>query len=454
MPKAAFHNLGCKVNEYETEAMKQQLIGAGYEIVPFDETADVYVVNTCTVTQMADRKSRQMLHKARQKNPEAVIVAAGCYVQEAGERLLKEDSVDIVVGNNEKSRLAEILKEYAKAPEVARQFVPDINTEKDYESLFLEKPVDRTRAFMKIQDGCNQFCSYCLIPYVRGRVRSRFRKDVLDEAETLASNGVQEIVLTGIHISSYGLDWTARGAAGARTPDASEQKTNMALLELIEALGAIEGIRRIRLGSLEPGIVTGEFARRLAGCEKVCPQFHLSMQSGCDATLKRMNRRYTTADFAQSVERLRQVFDRPAITTDIIAGFPGETEREFEMTMAFVESIRFAKTHIFKYSRREKTVAYDLPDQVPETVKTRRSQALIELDRSMQKAYIKSIIDKKLEVLFEEKTEMSGMTYWKGHTKENLPSVLASEEDLENRILNCRYLAAAPDGAILVAGLK
>ena len=449
MPRAAFHNLGCKVNEYESEAMKQELLKAGYEIVPFEGTADVYVVNTCTVTQVADRKSRQMLHKARQKNPDAVVVAAGCYVQEAKDRLLNEEAVDIVIGNNEKNRLADILREYVAKPEMCREFVPDINKEKDYEALFLERPVDRTRAFIKIQDGCNQFCTYCLIPYVRGRVRSREKADILKEARRMAENDVREIVLTGIHISSYGLDFLSQGAAKARTPEASDGITNTALIELIEALNEIPGIQRIRLGSLEPGTVTDEFAARLSACGRICPQFHLSMQSGCDATLKRMNRRYTAADFRESVRRLRKVFDRPAITTDIIVGFPGETEEEFEGSLAFTEEMRFAKTHIFKYSRRKRTVAYDLPDQVTETVKTERSKSFLDLDKAMQKAYLDSLRDRTLEVLFEEKEERSGMTFWKGHSRENALVLLASEDDLTNRIVPCRSLTLSPDGALL-----
>ena len=453
MARAAFHNLGCKVNEYETEAMKQQLLRAGYEIVPFDQKADVYVVNTCTVTQIADRKSRQYLHKARQLSPDAVIVAAGCYVQEAKERLLNEESVDIVLGNNEKSRLAEVLEGFKLSRE-ERDFAPDINKERVYETLFLEEPVGRTRAFVKIQDGCNQFCTYCKIPYVRGRVRSRGEEDILTEVRSLIGHGVKEVVLTGIHISSYGLDRTAEGFAGARTAEASEQKTNRDLLALIGSLNDLEGLERIRLGSLEPGIVTEDFAAELSTYKKVCPQFHLSMQSGCDATLKRMNRRYTTADFRESVRRLRAHFDRPAITTDIIAGFPGETDEEFAESLAFTESIAFARTHIFKYSRREKTVAYGLPGQVPERVKTARSGELLELDKRMRKAYIDEIRTKRLEVLFEEKEEKAGMTYWKGHTREDLTAVMASEEDLENEIVSCRYLRTAPDGALLVAAVR
>lgn len=449
--RAAFHNLGCKVNEYETEAMKQQLSDEGYEIVSFDDVADVYVVNTCTVTSMADRKSRQMLHKARQNNAQAVIVAAGCYVQEGGRKLLEDGSVDIILGNNEKKQLAAYLVAYQKGQRFTPESIPNINKERSYENLELERPVDRTRAFVKIQDGCNQFCAYCLIPYVRGRVRSRHQEDIMAEIKRLADNGVKEVVLTGIHLSSYGLDFN-EGASltDMRTPDVSRAVTNFRLLALIEKIQDTAGIARIRLGSLEPGIVTEEFAAGIAKCDKICPQFHLSLQSGCNRTLERMNRRYRAADFKLGVDRLRRYFDRPALTTDVIVGFPGETEDEFEETVAFLKTIRFAKTHIFKYSRREKTKAYSMPHQVTEAVKSARSHCLLALDKKNQEAYCRELCDKKLEILFEEKRTINGITYWKGHTKENLTALLASEENLENEILTCRYLGSSEDGAVLV----
>lgn len=445
--KAAFHNLGCKVNEYETEAMKLLLRRAGYTIVPFEESADVYVVNTCTVTQIADRKSRQMLHRARQKNPSAIVVAAGCYVQEAKEKLLSDEAVDIVVGNNEKNRLPEILKNFLASSGKSRDYVPAIDRERRYEEMSLDRMLDRTRAFVKIQDGCNQFCSYCLIPFARGRVRSRQMADVIREVRTLTANGAREIVLSGIHISSYGIDFDHENPG--RTPDFSEGWTNKALLQLIGELDRIEGVRRIRLGSLEPGIMTEDFVRSLAGYRSICPQFHLSLQSGCDETLKRMNRRYRTADFAVACRRLREAFDNPAITTDLIAGFPGETREEFEETLKFVKYIGFAGTHVFKYSRRRRTRAYSLPDQVPETEKNRRSAELIALDEKNRRAFALSYGERRLEVLFEEKEIWQGEKLWKGHSRENLVVYLRSDRNLENVILNCHVVSVDKNGEIL-----
>lgn len=339
MRRAALHNLGCKVNAYETEAMQQILEKAGYEIVPFQEQADVYVINTCSVTNMADRKSRQMIHRARKQNPDAVIVAAGCYVQTAGERQEEDETIDIVIGNNKKHELAERLEEFFEKHEKARAMI-DINCQKEgYEELSLSRTAEHTRAFIKVQDGCNQFCTYCIIPYARGRVRSRKPADVLGEIQRLAENGYQEVVLTGIHLSSYGID------------------IEDDLLHLIEQVHEIEGIQRIRLGSLEPKIVTEEFAKRLSELEKICPHFHLSLQSGCDATLERMNRKYTTEEYAKSCGYLRKYFREPAITTDVIVGFPGETEEEFAVTKQYLEKIHFYEMHIFKYSKRQGTKA-------------------------------------------------------------------------------------------------
>ena len=333
MKKAALHNLGCKVNAYETEAMQQMLEQAGYEIVPFDEKADLYIVNTCTVTNIADRKSRQMLHRAKKQNPEALVVAAGCYVQAAEEELKADGAVDLLIGNNRKKDLLSILEAYEAG--VEEDAVIDIGRTKEYESLFVTQTAEHTRAYVKVQDGCNQFCSYCIIPYARGRVRSRRREEVCEEIRKLAQAGYQEVVLTGIHLSSYGLDMEGEN-----------------LLSLIASVHEIEGIRRIRLGSLEPRIITEEFAKALAGMEKICPHFHLSLQSGCDATLKRMNRRYTAKEYKEACELLRRVFDRPALTTDVIVGFPGETEEEFNQTLSFLREIRRFETHVFKYSRR------------------------------------------------------------------------------------------------------
>ncbi len=416
MKKAAFHNLGCKVNAYETEAMQEMLEKAGYEIVPFKEGADVYVINTCTVTNIADRKSRQMLHRARKLNPEAVVVAAGCYVQ-AQEGKEIDPCIDIVIGNNHKKDLVHILEEYKKERLVE---VEDIGRTREYESLQLTKTGEHTRAYIKVQDGCNQFCTYCIIPYARGRVRSREINDVAAEVRALAENGYREVVLTGIHLSSYGIDFD-----GERH-----------LLELIRAVHEIDGIMRIRLGSLEPGIVTEEFAKTLASMPKFCPHFHLSLQSGCDATLKRMNRRYTSGEYYEKCVLLRKYFDNPALTTDVIVGFPGETEEEFEQSLAFVDKVDFYETHIFKYSKRGGTKAAAMPDQVDEQVKTARSAAMLELNERKQKAYEASFIGKEVEVLIEEEAVIGGRNVQTGHTKEYIKIALEKKENLKNCVVN------------------
>ena len=420
MKKAALHNLGCKVNAYETEAMQEMLEQSGYEIVPFKEGADVYVINTCTVTNIADRKSRQMLHRARKLNPEAVVVAAGCYVQTQGEREI-DPCIDIVIGNNHKKDLVRILREYEENREKDRAGeIGDINMTKEYESLHLTRTGEHTRAYIKVQDGCNQFCTYCIIPYARGRVRSREMQDVEQEVRTLAGNGYQEVVLTGIHLSSYGIDFD-----GQRH-----------LIELIRAVHEIEGIRRIRLGSLEPGIVTEEFAEALASMPKICPHFHLSLQSGCDAVLKRMNRKYTSGEYYEKCRILRKYFDAPALTTDVIVGFPGETEAEFQESYDFVDKVDFYETHIFKYSKREGTKAASMPDQVDEQIKAQRSARLIELGEKKRKAYEKKFIGRTVEVLVEEDAVIGGKNVQTGHTKEYIKIALDSEENLRNCIVN------------------
>ena len=419
MKKAALHNLGCKVNAYETEAMQQLLEQAGYEIVPFEEKADVYIVNTCTVTNIADRKSRQMLHRAKKQNPEALVVAAGCYVQ-AAEAELKEDSaVDLLIGNNRKKDLISILEAYESG--VQEDAVIDINHTKEYEALSVTQTAEHTRAYVKVQDGCNQFCSYCIIPYARGRVRSRPASEVCQEIASLARAGYQEVVLTGIHLSSYGLDLEGES-----------------LLSLIQAVHQIDGIRRIRLGSLEPRIVTEEFAAALAGMEKFCPHFHLSLQSGCDATLSRMNRRYTAEEYERTCELLRKTFDQPALATDVIVGFPGETEEEVEDTLAFLKRIRLFETHVFKYSRRRGTRAAVMENQIPEQVKTERSRILMELDRENSEAYILEQRGRDVEILIEEKMVLNGTEYQVGHTKEYIRAAVIAEQDLTNRIVSAR----------------
>ena len=409
MKKVALHNLGCKVNAYETEAMQEMLEHAGYEIVPFQEGADIYVINTCTVTNIADRKSRQMLHRARKMNPDAVVVAAGCYVQAQAEKQVIDPCIDIVLGNNKKQDLLTALQAYEEAHGDLREVI-DINHTKEYENLHLTKQGEHTRAYIKVQDGCNQFCSYCIIPYARGRVRSRAKEDVVAEVTDLAKNGYQEVVLTGIHLSSYGIDF--------------ENEDN--LLSLIRAVHEIEGIKRIRLGSLEPRIITEEFVQAIAALPKMCPHFHLSLQSGCNETLKRMNRRYTSEEF----------YEKPALTTDVIVGFPQETEEEFETTYEFLKKICFYETHIFKYSKREGTKAAVMQGQIPEQIKAKRSARLIELGEKNRRAYEESFLGKTVEVLVEEKSDVNGKEMWTGHTKEYMKIALESEKNLQNCILN------------------
>lgn len=419
MKKVALHNLGCKVNAYETEAMQEMLEHAGYEIVPFQEGADIYVINTCTVTNIADRKSRQMLHRARKMNPDAVVVAAGCYVQAQAEKQVIDPCIDIVLGNNKKQDLLTALQAYEEAHGDLREVI-DINHTKEYENLHLTKQGEHTRAYIKVQDGCNQFCSYCIIPYARGRVRSRAKEDVVAEVTDLAKNGYQEVVLTGIHLSSYGIDF--------------ENEDN--LLSLIRAVHEIEGIKRIRLGSLEPRIITEEFVQAIAALPKMCPHFHLSLQSGCNETLKRMNRRYTSEEFYEKCEILRKYFEKPALTTDVIVGFPQETEEEFETTYEFLKKICFYETHIFKYSKREGTKAAVMQGQIPEQIKAKRSARLIELGEKNHRAYEESFLGKTVEVLVEEKSDVNGKEMWTGHTKEYMKIALESEKNLQNCILN------------------
>lgn len=431
MKKAALHNLGCKVNAYETEAMQQLLEEAGYEIVSFHEKADVYVINTCSVTNMADRKSRQMLHRAKKMNPDAAVVAAGCYVQTKEEEAKQDLAIDILIGNNQKNELVHRLDEFFAEREEANaenaqkesdtnhqnkvEAVVDINHEPQcFEEMSLTKTAEHTRAFVKVQDGCNQFCSYCIIPYARGRVRSRNIESVLKEIRGLAKMGYQEVALAGIHLSSYGVD------------------CEESLLHLIQEIHKIDGIRRIRLGSLEPQIVTEEFARELSSLEKICPHFHLSLQSGCDATLKRMNRKYTAAQYEEGCRLLRKYFTHPAITTDVIVGFPGETEEEFETTKAFLEKIHFYEMHIFKYSKRQGTRAAVMENQVPEEIKTKRSAELIALSERMSNEFRSYYLGREEEVLFEEPAEINGKTMYVGYTKEYVKVATEPEESLEN----------------------
>ena len=411
--RVALHNLGCKVNAYEVEAMQQLLEQAGYEIVPFEPGADVYIINTCTVTNIADRKSRQMLHKAKKMNPEAVVVATGCYVQTDEGRLEKDEAVDLVLGNNQKKNIVEVLAEYEQEHQRQAHIIK-INQTKEYEELEISHTAEHVRAYIKVQDGCNQFCTYCIIPYARGRVRSREKENILQEVKKLAQAGYKEVVLTGIHLSSYGVDF--------------QEDKKETLLSLIRAVHEVEGISRIRLGSLEPGIVTEEFAKELSQMPKICPHFHLSLQSGCDVTLERMNRRYRSAEYKERCELLRKYFGNPALTTDVIVGFPMETEEDFQASYDFVKDIHFYETHIFKYSRRHGTKAAAMGGQLTEAVKGVRSDKMLELHQMRAEEYERSMMGHEMEVLLEEEVEIQGKSYYLGHSKEYIKVAVPKKE--------------------------
>ena len=411
--KVALHNLGCKVNAYEVEAMQQLLEKAGYEIVPFTEGADVYLINTCTVTNIADRKSRQMLHKAKKMNPDAIVVAAGCYAQADTEKLKEDNAVDLILGNNQKTQIVEVLEEYEKEHSKQVQVI-EINHTKEYEELSIEQTAEHVRAYIKVQDGCNQFCTYCIIPFARGRVRSRKIADVLREVETLASKGYKEVVLTGIHLSSYGVDFS--------------KEERESLLSLIQAVSKVEGIQRIRLGSLEPRIITEEFLEGIVATGKVCPHFHLSLKSGCNKTLKNMTRRYSAQEYAEKCELIRKYYPAPALTTDVIVGFPMETEEDFEESYEFVKNIHFYETHIFKYSRRHGTKAAAMDGQLTEAVKAQRSEKLLELHDIRAKEYEEAMIGKTIELLLEEEIEEDGKMWYVGHSREYVRAVIEKTE--------------------------
>lgn len=426
MKSVAFHNLGCKVNAYEIEVMQQMLQEKGYQVVPFDTKADIYIINTCTVTNIADRKSRQMLHRVKKLNPDSIVVAVGCYVQTDSETVEKDLAVDIAVGNNRKTQLPEILEDYlrrhgAEHPEKdqpegehqADMNILDINHTDVYEDMQLTQTAEHTRAYIKVQDGCNQFCTYCIIPFARGRVRSRSVEDVCREVRALADKGYREIVVTGIHLSSYGLDFD-----GVSYEFAAKEWNTSHLLELIKAIHEIPGVERIRLGSLEPRIITEEFADALASMDKICPHFHLSLQSGCDSVLQRMNRHYSAGEYLEKVELLRRKFTHPAITTDVIVGFPGETEEEFATTRSFLEQIELFEMHIFKYSRRKGTKAADMPGQLTEQQKAVRSDVLLAMEKEQSREFRSFYLGKEVEVLLEEEKEIDGVNYQIGHTKE------------------------------------
>ena len=451
MKNVALHNLGCKVNSYELDVVQQMLQENGYNVVPFDEIADIYIVNTCTVTNIADRKSRQMLHRAKAKNPEAIVVAIGCYVQTGKEDVVLDECIDLAIGNNRKREIVTIIEAFlqergmlqapAKVDKTLQDTtIIDVNNTYEYEEMTLKKTAEHTRAYIKIQDGCNQFCTYCIIPYARGRVRSRHVEDILQEIKGLVANGYQEIVLTGIHISSYGIDFEKEAWEKGRSVEVLKAEGRhdysgaSKLIDLVERIHDIEGLRRIRIGSLEPRIITEEFAKRLAALPKVCPHFHLSLQSGCDATLKRMNRHYTTEEYLHSVELLRKTLNRPAITTDVIVGFPQETEEEFEETKAFLEKIHFFEMHIFKYSKRKGTIAAEMPGQVPDGKKAERSNILLELERVHSKEFRSFYVGKEAEVLFEERKLIGGKGYQIGHTVDYVKVAVETDEDWTNQL--------------------
>ena len=421
MKSIAFHNLGCKVNAYETEIMIQNAQDAGYKIVQFSQFSDIYVINTCTVTNIADRKSRQMLHKVRKLNPDAVVVAVGCYVQTGKDALLKDPLVDICIGNNHKGELIRILDDFFANQKKKTAIIDDLGIPSDYEKMTLETVTDRVRTFVKIQDGCNQFCTYCAIPLARGRVRSRDKEDIISEIRSLVDKGCKEIVLTGIHVGSYGIDMDENGNQSGDYGGYSK------LIDLVEEISKIEGLGRIRLSSVEPRIITDENAKRLAALPNLCPHFHLSLQSGCDATLKRMNRHYSTDDYYESVLALRKYFDDPAITTDVIAGFPGETDEEFDTTVAFVKKVAFSDMHIFKFSPRKNTRAAVMDGQLSEDIKNKRSDVLLDLALEGAKRYMESHIGRTEEVLLEEEKSILGKRYMIGHTPDYIPVAVPSE---------------------------
>lgn len=419
MRKAALHNLGCKVNSYETEAMTQLLKKAGYEIVSFQDQADVYIINTCSVTNMADRKSRQMLHKAKKQNPNAVVVATGCYVQTATEKVAQDLSIDLVVGNNRKKDIVEILNAYYAEKEAGEQvkeeYVIDINHTDEYEDLEISTVTEHTRAHLKIQDGCNNFCSYCIIPYARGRIRSRTMESIKAELERLSASGFKEIVLTGINLSCY---------------DDNGKK----LIDVIEMADNVNGIERIRLGSLDPEVVTEDFVERLGKVKKICPHFHFSLQSGCDKTLKAMNRHYTSDEYYEKCQLIRKYIDNPAFTTDVIVGFPGETEEDYISSREFVKKVKFAELHVFKYSKRDGTVAAKMPNQIDEKIKTLRSEDLIKTGEELTKKFRQAKIGQDTTVLFEEKILLDNKEYWVGHTVDYIKIAVPEKENLEGQI--------------------
>lgn len=426
MKKVSFYTLGCKVNQYETNAMAQKFKEAGYEIVDMNEDiSDICIVNTCTVTNMSDRKSRHSLRRVKEKNPSAIIAAVGCYAQVAKNDLEKMPEIDIVLGNEEKANIVQYVENFMENQNESKLIeIEDIATKKEFEDMGQITYTEKTRAFIKVQDGCNQFCSYCIIPYARGRVRSRNAESIIKEITQIAQNGIKEVVITGIHVASYGRDFGNENG----------------LIELLEKINEIEGIKRIRLGSLEPKIITEEFMQRLSKLEKMCHHFHLSLQSGCDGTLKRMNRKYTTVEVREIIERLRRYYDDVMLTTDIIVGFPGETEEEFETTYQFLKEVKLYKMHVFQYSPRKGTRAAVMPDQIDGNIKEARSKKLIELSNENQKMYNQQLVGQEVEVLFEDKEVEDGITYFRGHTQNYVLVKYKTDENLENTLKKVRIL--------------
>ena len=424
MKKVSFYTLGCKVNQYETNAMAQKFKESGYEIVDMnDDISDICIVNTCTVTNMSDRKSRHSLRRVKEKNPSAIIAAVGCYAQVAKNDLENMPEIDIVLGNEEKANIVQYVEKFIENEKKLIE-IEDIATKKEFEDMGQITYTEKTRAFIKVQDGCNQFCSYCIIPYARGRVRSRNAESIIKEITQIAQNGIKEVVITGIHVASYGRDFGNENG----------------LIELLEKINEIEGIKRIRIGSLEPKIITEEFMQRLSKLEKICHHFHLSLQSGCDATLKRMNRKYTTSEVKEIIERLRRYYDDVMLTTDIIVGFPGETEEEFETTYQFLKQAKLYKMHVFQYSPRKGTRAAVMPNQIDGNIKEARSKKLIELSNENQKMYNQQLVGKEAEVLFEDKEVEDGITYFRGHTQNYVLVKYKTDENLENTLKNVRIL--------------
>lgn len=450
MKKVAFHNLGCKVNSYEMDGILQMFQKEGYEIVDFAQKSDIYIINTCTVTNIADRKSRQMIHRAKALNPEGIVVAVGCYVQTDLEGALSDEAVDIAVGNNHKAELVDIVEKYTKERKknskdlktLGNTTVSDLTAPVPYENISISSTSEHTRAFVKIQDGCNQFCSYCAIPLARGRVRSRKQEDILEELETLAKNGYREVVLTGIHLSSYGLTQNYNTFANS-------SGTNTELLNVIIAASKVDGIDRIRLGSLEPRLLTDEFVAGLSQIEKLCPHFHISLQSGCDEVLKRMNRHYDTKEYESKVELLRQTFEHPAITTDVIVGFPGETEEEFNITREYLNRINLYECHIFKYSRRSGTVADKMPGQLTEKVKQTRSSILIADSDKRKREYMEYYVGKNVRILPEEVQQFGNESMLTGYTKQYVKCAIRGDISKEHRGLEIEGCGDLTDGDVL-----